>query len=136
MSGLRRLYPVDGALYVQAHVAMRRGGRDSVAGLLTAVRRDARQAYQNREAQFGEQVMRALERRALLSATDSAWREHLAAMSDLLSSLVIRAAGGTASLAEYQRQAAVLYAGLTDRIRRTAVGTIFYATLKPRPQSN
>lgn len=57
-------------------------------------------------------------------------------MSDLLSSLVIRAAGGTASLAEYQRQAAVLYAGTTDRIRRTAVGTIFYATLKPRPQSN
>lgn len=136
MAGLRPLYPVAGALSIQIHVAMQRGGRGREAGLLAAVRQDARQAYKKREAQVGEQMIRELERRALLSATDSAWREHLAAVSDLLSSLLIRAAGQTAPLPEYQREAAALYASMTDQIRRAAVSTIFYATIKPRPQSS
>jgi preprotein translocase subunit SecA len=87
--------------------------------VLAAVRRDAQQAYQNREAQVGEQIMRELERDALLSATDIAWREHLAAMSDLFSSAMIRAAGGNPSLPDYQREAAALYAGMTDRNDRS-----------------
>jgi preprotein translocase subunit SecA len=124
---LRPLYPVAGASYIQ--VAMRDGGRDRVAGVLAAVRRDAQQAYENREAQVGQQIMRQLERRALLSATDSAWRDHLAAMSDLESSLVIRAAGGTVSLPDYQREAAALYGAMTDQIRRTAITDIFFAKI-------
>ncbi len=128
---LRRLYPVAGASHI--HIAMRSGGRDPVPGVLAAVRRDAQQAYQNREAQVGDQIMRELERGALLSATDLAWREHLAAMSDLLSSAMIRAAGGTPSLPDYQREAAALYASMTYQIRRTAVSQIFYAKIKLRP---
>lgn len=127
---LTRLYPVAGASYID--IAMRRGGRDPLPGVLGAVRRDAQQAYANREAQLGQDVMRKLERAALLSATDSAWREHLAAMSDLLSSAMIRAAGGAPSLPDYQREAAALYAGTTDQIRRTAVNQIFYAKIKLR----
>ena len=125
---LGRLYPVAAAPSIR--IAMRPGGRDPVAGVLAAVRRDARQAYQNREAQVGDQVMRELERRALLSATDLAWREHLAAMSDLKSGAMIRAAGGTPSLPGYQREAAALYARMTHQIRRTAVSKIFYAKIK------
>ncbi len=127
---LMRLYPVAAAPYID--IAMRRG-RDPVPGVLAAVRRDAQQAYENREAQVGEKTMRQLERAALLSATDSAWREHLAAMADLLSSAMIRAVGGTPSLPDYQRDAAALYADMTDQIRRTAVNQIFYANVKLRP---
>lgn len=77
--------------------------------------------------------MRKLERAALLSATDNAWREHLAAMSDLLSSAMIRAAGGAPSLPDFQREAAALYAGMTGQIARTTVSQIFYAKIKLRP---
>ncbi len=129
---LMRLYPVAGASYIR--IAMRSGGRDTATGVLAAVRRDAHQAYQNREAQVGARIMRELERRALLSATDTAWREHLAAMSDLHSSAIVRAAGGTPSLPDYQREAAARYAGMTDQIRRTAVSQIFYAKIKLRPE--
>jgi hypothetical protein len=88
-----------------------RGGRDSVPGVLAAVRRDAQQAYANREAQLGGEIMRDFERRALLSATDIAWREHLAAMSDLFSSAMIR--GG-----RWYRVAAGLPAGGGCALRR------------------
>lgn len=129
---LRQLYPVAGAPAI--HLAMRSAGRDAVPGVLAAVRSDAQQAYQNREAQVGERIMRGLERGALLRAIDLAWREHLAAMSDLMSSVVIRAGGRTASLPDYQREAATLYADVTDHIRRTAVSQIFYAKIEPPPK--
>ena len=131
---LTRLYPVAGASSIDS--AMRRGGKDSAAGVLAASRRDIRQAYENREAQLGRDIMRKLERAALLSATDEAWREHLAAMSDLLSSAMIRAAGGAPSLPDYQREAAALYTGMTDQVRRTAVNQIFYAKIKLRPSGS
>lgn len=134
LAKLQRVYPVVGTHYID--VAMRRGGRDPVPGVLAAVRRDAKQAYENREAQLGAKVMRDLERRALLAATDSAWRDHLAAMSDLMSSAVIRAAGATPSLPDYQREAAALYAGMTDEIKRSAVGKVFYAKIGLRPKSS
>ena len=129
---LKRLYPVTAASLIDIHVAMRSGSRDPVPGVLAAVRRDVRQAYENREAQVGEQIMRKLERAALLSATDSAWRGHLAAMSDLQSSAMIRAGGGAPSLPDYQREAAALYAEMTDQIMRTAVNQVFYGKIKLR----
>jgi preprotein translocase subunit SecA len=59
---LTRLYPVVSAPAID--IAMRSGGKDPVAAFLAAVRRDVRQAYENREAQLGEDIMRKLERAA------------------------------------------------------------------------
>jgi preprotein translocase subunit SecA len=131
VAALNRLYPVAGPSDVRG--AMQRGSRDLVAGVLSAVRRDARLAYETREGQLGQQAMRDLERRALLSATDRAWRAHLAAMSDLMSSLMIRAAGRSASLPDYQREAAALYAEMTDQIKRAAISLVFYVKVESQP---
>lgn len=77
--------------------------------------------------------MRELERRALLAESDRAWRQHLAATSDLMSSAMIRAAGGTPSLPAYQREAVAHYAAMTDQIRREAIRQIFFAKIRLRP---
>jgi preprotein translocase subunit SecA len=97
------------------------GARDQRPDVLSAALRAAKQAYEIQEAQVGEGRMREVERRVLLSASDRAWREHLAAMSDLVSGLMIRGAKGTQALAEYQREAAALYTAMTGQIRRDAV---------------
>jgi preprotein translocase subunit SecA len=121
---LAQFFPVASAR-ADIGSAMQGGTRDPRPMVLSAVRRAAKQAYEDREAQAGERSMREVERRVLLLVSDRAWREHLAAMSDLLSSLMIRAAGGTPSLAEYQREATTLYTAMTTQIRRNAVGYIF-----------
>jgi preprotein translocase subunit SecA len=120
---LARLFPITSA---RADIvsAMQGGTRDPRPMVLSAVRRDAKQAYENREARLGKGIMREVERRVLLTVYDRFWREHLAAMSDLLSGLMIRAAGGTPSLAEYQRRATSLYTAMTGQIRLHAVGNI------------
>jgi preprotein translocase subunit SecA len=81
----------------------------------------ARGAYHSREAELGAPLLRELERRVLLSATDTAWRDHLAAMADLITGLSIRAAGRLVSLPEYQREAAHLFDAMTAAIRLRAV---------------
>jgi preprotein translocase subunit SecA len=129
---LARLYPVSIAP-ADLGVAMHDGTPDP-ANVRSAVLRDARQAYEKREGQLGEGTMRDLERRVLLSVSDRAWREHLAAMSDLLSSLMIRPARGTPALAEYQREAARLYTAMTRKIRRDFVTVIFFIQVEVREQ--
>ena len=128
---LAQLFPVASA---RADIvsAMQRGARDPGPMVLSAVRRDAKHAYENREAQVGERPMRDVERRVLLLVSDRAWREHLASMSDLLSGLMIRGAGGTQALAEYQRGAATLYTAMTALIKRNAVGYIFNLEIEVR----
>jgi len=69
--------------------------------------------------------MREVERRILLAVSDRAGRDHLAAMSDHLSALMIRGARGTQTLAEYQREAATLYTAMTAQIKRKVVDIIF-----------
>ena len=106
-----------------------------LARVLTAVRREAREAYENREAQLGPQIMRELERRALLSACDRAWRGHLAAMADLYTTALIRAAGRTPALAEYQSAAADLYEQMTQQVREQVIGSLFFAKIRLGPSS-
>ena len=111
-------------------IAMTEPARDRGPAVLGAVRRDAREAYENREGQLGRDVMREFERRALLSVSDRAWRRHLAATSDLLAALVIRASGGTPSLPDYQREAARLYAQMTQQIREDVISSLFFSKIR------
>jgi preprotein translocase subunit SecA len=105
--------------------AMQGGNGDRGPDVVSAVLRAAKQAYEIQEAQLGEGRMREVERRVLLSASDRAWRQHLADMADLVSGLMIRAAKGTQALGEYQREAAALYTAMTGQIRRDAVRYLF-----------
>jgi len=84
--------------------------------------------YERRESELGAAVMREVERRVLLSVIDATWREHLAAMADLLTGLSIRAAGRAVPLPEYRREAAQLFDDMTATIRQRAVSALL--TLK------
>jgi preprotein translocase subunit SecA len=84
--------------------------------------------YERRASELGAEVMREVERRVLLSVIDTTWREHLAAMADLLTGLSIRAAGRPVPLPEYRREAAQLFDDMTATIRQRAVSALL--TLK------
>jgi preprotein translocase subunit SecA len=124
LADLSKVYPPG--LQAPDLAALMRGGRNAVPAVTAAVRADAGRAYRKREAELSPEVMRELARRLLLSKTDRAWRGHLAAMSDLMSSALIRAAGGVASLPDYQRAAAALYTEMMRQIPRRAVADLFY----------
>ncbi len=93
--------------------------------LIEELQKDAQAAYDTREAEVGEEVMRELERRVLLSVLDRKWREHLYEMDYLREGIYLRAYSQRDPLVEYQREGFEMFATMMDGIKEEAVGFLF-----------
>ncbi len=124
-TALGTLYPVG--LTADEVVEGSGGGKagltqEYLAGELT---QDAQAAYDAREAALGEEVMRELERRVVLSVLDRKWREHLYEMDYLQEGIGLRAMAQKDPLVEYQREGYELFNAMMDSIKEESVGYLF-----------
>ncbi|MEP7092129.1 MAG: SEC-C metal-binding domain-containing protein, partial [Nocardioidaceae bacterium] len=121
---LKQLYPVSRSQTVLEEEA---GGRDGLDRdfLVEQLKADAQAAYDAREAQFGEEVMRELERRVMLSVLDRKWREHLYEMDYLREGIGLRAYSQRDPLVEYQREGFEMFATMMEGIKEESVGFMF-----------
>ncbi len=87
---------------------------------------DADAVYAARQAQFGDTVMRQLERTVTLSVIDNKWREHLAEMDYLRSGIGLRAMGQKDPLVEYQREGFNFFEELVDAVKHDAIRYMFH----------
>jgi preprotein translocase subunit SecA len=121
----RQLYPVS----VSSDEVIEEAGGDR-AGLSSefiteVMRRDAQDAYARREAEFGSEVMRELERRVILSVLDRKWREHLYEMDYLREGIGLRGYGQRDPLVEYQREGYDMFNTMMEGIKEESVGSLF-----------
>ena len=93
--------------------------------LIEQLKADAQAAYDRREAEVGEEVMRELERRVVLSVLDRKWREHLYEMDYLREGIYLRAYSQRDPLVEYQREGFEMFAAMMDGIKEESVGFLF-----------
>jgi preprotein translocase subunit SecA len=93
--------------------------------LIEKLKADAHAAYDAREEEVGEEVMRELERRVLLSVLDRKWREHLYEMDYLREGIYLRAYSQRDPLVEYQREGYDMFAAMMDGIKEETVGFLF-----------
>ena len=123
-TALKTLYPVSLSLTEVEDAA---GGRANLDRdeLLELVRADAHRAYQEREQEFGSEVMRELERRVVLSVLDRKWREHLYEMDYLREGIGLRAYSQRDPLVEYQREGFDMFNVMMDGIREESVAFLF-----------
>ena len=89
------------------------------------LRSDAQAAYDEREASLGDEVMRELERRVVLSVVDRKWREHLYEMDYLQDGIGLRAMAQKDPLVEYQREGFELFNAMMEGIKEESVGYLF-----------
>jgi preprotein translocase subunit SecA len=87
---------------------------------------DAAEVYAKREADFGSDVIRALERTVVLSVIDNKWREHLAEMDYLRSGMGLRAMGQRDPLVEYQREGFLFFEDMVDTTKADAIRYMFH----------
>jgi preprotein translocase subunit SecA len=95
---------------------------------------DAQDQYDKREAQLGDDAMRELERRVLLSVLDRKWREHLYEMDYLREGIGLRAMAQRDPLVEYQREGFDLFAAMMDGIKEESVGFLFHLEVEVQEQ--
>jgi preprotein translocase subunit SecA len=121
---LKTLYPISITVDEVLTEAGTRG-RVTAEMLSKEVLSDARIAYARREQQLGEQAMRELERRVVLSVIDRRWRDHLYEMDYLKDGIGLRAMAQRDPLIEYQREGFAMYQQMMGQIREETVGFLF-----------
>ena len=111
------------------------GGRESLSReyLKEAIVGDALLAYDNREAELGDEVLRELERRVVLSVLDRKWREHLYEMDYLREGIGLRAYSQRDPLIEYQREGFDLFNAMMEGIAEESVGFLFNLDVQVEP---
>ncbi|MGZ4444617.1 MAG: preprotein translocase subunit SecA [Nocardioidaceae bacterium] len=123
-TALKQLYPISLRLSAVEEEA---GGRDGLTReqLVEDIKTDAQAAYDRREQEFGDEVMRELERRVVLSVLDRKWREHLYEMDYLREGIGLRAYSQRDPLVEYQREGFDMFSVMMDAIKEESVGYLF-----------
>ncbi|MEU6861047.1 preprotein translocase subunit SecA [Glycomyces sp. NPDC046736] len=130
-SAFKQLYPIRVS---HKEVVKKVGGLDKLdaENLLEAVIEDARGVYAAREEEFGEEVLRKLERRVLLQTIDRKWREHLYEVDYLKQGISLRAYAQRDPVIEYQKEAFEMFQTMLDGIKEDTVRFLMNAELKQK----
>ncbi len=93
----------------------------------------AQKQYRRKERDFGEKVMRQIERLAMLRVIDERWREHLYEMDQLKEGIGLRAYGQKNPLLEYKSEGFRMFTEMLDMINEQVIELIFKAQIEPEP---
>jgi preprotein translocase subunit SecA len=112
----------------------------SVEAVFELLHGDALEQYEAKEAAIGEETLREIERRVMLSVIDQRWREHLYEMDYLREGINLRAMGQRDPLAEWQREGFDMFEAMIELIKDEFVRYVFrlevVADEAPRPAKN
>ena len=94
----------------------------------------ATESYNSREALFGAENMREMEKVVMLKVVDSKWMEHLDAMDMLREGISLRSYGQRDPLIEYKIEAYDMFQQLIDLIQEDIVKYIFRVNIVAPPE--
>jgi preprotein translocase subunit SecA len=81
--------------------------------------------YEQREAELGSELLRALERHEMLIVIDQQWKDHLLSIDHLKEGIGLRGYGQRDPLTEYKREAFDLFQAMVDRVKAAVVERLF-----------
>jgi preprotein translocase subunit SecA len=89
----------------------------------------ARQAYEQRTAEYGADLQRQIEKVVLLQITDQKWMNHLSAMDDLREGIGLRAYAQRDPLLEYRFEAYEMFQEMIHSIQEDTISMLFKVRL-------
>ena len=89
--------------------------------------------YEQREQHLGDDIMREIERRVMLSIIDQRWREHLYEMDYLQEGINLRAMGQKDPLVEWQREGYDMFTQMTEAIADDFVRYVMHLDVVVQP---
>ena len=133
---LKQVYPISITVDDLAEDA---GDRTKITRdqIVKEVLADAHLIYDEREKSVGEESMREIERRVMLSVIGERWPEHLYEMEYLKEGIGLRAMAQRDPLVEYQREGYDMYQAMLGAVREETVTYLFNLDLsKQRTQAS
>ena len=86
---------------------------------------EAQAIYRKKEEEFGEPMLRYLEKVIMLQAIDHHWKDHLLAVDQLKEGIGLRGYGQKDPKIEYQKEAYQMFIEMLDRIKKDTVEKLF-----------
>ena len=99
-----------------------------------AVYEAAEAVYTQKEAHYGAEVMRELERVIMLRVVDELWMEHIDAMDDLKQGIGLRAYGQHDPVVAYKEEGFTMFEAMVDSIREETVRRLFLVQLRAQQE--
>ena len=92
------------------------------------------ESYDAREAMFGSENMRELEKVIMLKVVDAKWMDHLDAMDMLREGIGLRAYGQKNPLIEYKIEAYDMFQAMIDTIQEDIVRYVYHVNIVSQPE--
>ena len=124
MRALAQIYPIS----IPAGELDRQ--HSDTSELIELVLADAGSQYEAREAELGEELMRALERYLLLTIIDERWREHLYDVDYLREGIHLRGHAQLDPLVAYKNEAFILFNDLMNTVWADFTRMIFHVEVQ------
>jgi preprotein translocase subunit SecA len=93
----------------------------------TVLKQEAMELYEAREAAFGADIMRKVERDIYLQILDNLWMQHLENMEHMREGIHWMSVGQRDPLVEYRRQAQRIFDEMQQTLRHEVVRAVFHA---------
>ena len=113
--------------WVESEEALRSLTREAAEEKLLAL---LQRSYEKREEQYGEAVMREVERIITLRVVDEYWMDHIDAMDDLRQGIRLRAYAQSNPVVEYKREGFAMFEAMTNAIKEEIVRRLYTFRLK------
>ncbi|MGM0475763.1 MAG: preprotein translocase subunit SecA [Pseudomonadota bacterium] len=122
--GLERALREDFGLELPLHEWLEGDDQLDEEGLRQRIIEAAEQAYREKEARAGAEVMRHFEKAAMLQVLDTVWKEHLAAMDYLRQGIHLRGYAQRNPTQEFKREAFALFSEMLDRVKHDTIALL------------
>ena len=104
------------------------------ASLADAVYEAAVSVYEKKEKQYGETVMRELERVVMLRVVDEYWMDNIDAMDELKQGIGLRAYGQHDPVVAYKEEGFAMFESMVEAIRAETVRRLFLVQLRSQQE--
>ncbi len=105
-------------------------GNTSKEEIAENLKKRAHEIYAKREAEYGEELMREMERVMLLRSVDTNWMDHIDAMDQLRQGIGLRAYGQHDPVVEYRNESYDMFEAMTNTIREQTAKLVMSVRLK------
>ncbi len=105
-------------------------GVEEIEGMLLAA---INEAYDQKTAELGDEMMPKVEKWAMLRAVDQHWQHHLTDLDVLREGIGLMSVAQRDPLVEYKRESFSMWQGMMDEIRKQAAYQLLTVQVAPRP---
>ena len=104
--------------------------RTDMEDIAEQLKAKAHEKYAAREAEFGSDIVREMERVMLLRSVDTNWMDHIDAMDQLRQGIGLRAYGQHDPVVEYRNDSYDMFSAMTDTIREQTAKLVLSVRIK------